>query len=227
MSIYDTAEIHLNPREAVSFSPIAAEQAGREAYGHPRALRADASGELRADTFTLSDRGRAVAELEQPGAVQNEDVDVEQRNTGHDSPDESEQQAQPERSNNPRGTATVAALSTEDQQMISELRRTDQKVRAHEQAHAAAGGTNVRYEYETGPDGRSYAVSGTTDIAVRVLASDANGKLAQARKLRAAAMAPADPSAQDLAVTARAVHLETEARAEKAEAALKDFFQNG
>ncbi len=226
MSTADFSVFNLNPREAASFSPVVAELAVRDAVGQPRALRADAAAELREDTFTLTGRGHAAVELELPGAVQNEDSGVEQRPSDPAPPDEPETQSRQKPRSEPQPTEAETHLSEEDQRVVNELRRTDQQVRAHEQAHAAAGGINVRYAYQTGPDGRSYAVSGTTDIAVSAPPSDANGKLAQARKLRTAALAPMDPSARDLAVVARAARLEIEARSEMANAALKELYPN-
>lgn len=108
-------------------------------------------------------------------------------------------------------------LSDEEQRQVDELRQRDQEVRAHEQAHAAAGGRNVRYDYQSGPDGRQYAVGGSADIEITAMSNDHNGKISEARKMRAAALAPSDPSTQDMAVAARATRIEMEAVAEKAD----------
>jgi hypothetical protein len=110
------------------------------------------------------------------------------------------------------------ALSEAEQQQVNDLQRRDQEVRAHEQAHVAAGATSARYDYQTGPDGRQYAVGGSADIQISAMSNDYASRIAQARKMRAAALAPADPSPQDLAVAANATRLEQEARAEKSEA---------
>ena len=49
-------------------------------------------------------------------------------------------------------------LSEEDQKEVKELTKRDQQVRAHEQAHIAAGGQYVKggatYQYQKGPDGK-------------------------------------------------------------------------
>lgn len=116
------------------------------------------------------------------------------------------------------GEAGAGQLSEEEEREVEELRRRDQEVRAHEQAHAAAGARNVRYEYQTGPDGHQYAVGGSADIDIQTGGNDPEAKIAEARKARTAAMAPADPSPKDMAVAAKASRLEAEAYAEKAQA---------
>jgi hypothetical protein len=106
-------------------------------------------------------------------------------------------------------------LSDAESRQVEELRQRDQEVRAHEQAHAAAGARNVRFDYQSGPDGRQYAVGGSADIEMSAMSNDHEGKILEARKMRAAALAPADPSTQDMAVAARATRIEMEAMAEK------------
>ncbi len=114
----------------------------------------------------------------------------------------------------PRG----GELSEEEQRELEALQRTDREVRAHEQAHVAAGARNATYEYQTGPDGRSYAVGGSAQIEINAPAGAPDEKAAQARKMRAAALAPADPSPKDLEVAAKATRIEMEAMNEKQEA---------
>ncbi len=202
MDLFNLTGIYLAPREIAARSPIAAEPVGRVLRETQREADAQASDDAEEDTFTLSERGRAaVAELEHLHAVQNDQASVEQRQEQPDSRRESAGQG-------------VAELTPEEQRLVEELRRTDQEVRAHEQAHAAAGGNNVRYDYETGPDGKRYAVGGTTDIQVASVSDDPASQMAMARKLRAAAMAPADPSGQDLSVAAKAARIEADARME-------------
>jgi hypothetical protein len=219
-------------RDAVSFSPIAMEHAVDAGSTNRASTEQDTPpADERQDTFTLSERGRAAAMPEEPGAVQNENVPVGQQETQADAdrenasqenlakddstreePPKDDAEDQPERPNE---------LSEEDQQVVQQLRQEDQRVRAHEQAHAAAGATNVRYEYQTGPDGRQYAVAGTADISIQAQADDPDSKLVQAQKMRAAALAPADPSTQDMAVAAKASRVEMQARMEKANAELE------
>ena len=217
-----TVNLFRNMRETVEFSPIVVEQQGREAAGSKTEQTAGAEAS-REDTFTLSDRGRAVAELEQPSAVQNEQAGVENKQAGRDSEEQVEDKDEAKEDEASSGNGSDALLTQEEQAVVDELQTTDQKVRTHEQAHAAAGGHTVRDEYEMGPDGRQYAVAGTTDIETSAAGNDPEGKAAQARKVRNAALAPADPSGQDLVVAAKATRLEMDAQREKANAELEDM----
>ena len=220
-----TVNLFRDMRETVEFSPIAVEQQGREASGSKteRTSEADASRE---DSFTLSDRGRAIAELEQPSAVQNEQASVEKETAERDSEESAQDQDEANESEASSSNDSDPQLTQEEQAIVDELKNTDQKVRTHEQAHAAAGGQNVRYEYEMGPDGRQYAVAGTTDIEVSAAGNDPDGKAAQARKMRNAALAPADPSGQDMVVAAKATRLEMDAQREKANAELEEMMNS-
>ncbi|MCW8915546.1 MAG: putative metalloprotease CJM1_0395 family protein [Magnetovibrio sp.] len=97
-------------------------------------------------------------------------------------------------------------LTEEEQQRVQELKKIDREVRAHERAHRAAGGTltgGAQFTYVRGPDGQQYAVSGEVSIDV----SRESSAAATAAKMEAvirAALAPANPSAQDVAVAAQA-----------------------
>jgi hypothetical protein len=105
-------------------------------------------------------------------------------------------------------------LSAEDKQVVSRLSARDTAVRAHEAAHQAAAsglGGAATFTYETGPDGRSYAVGGEVPVSLRP-GRTPEETIANAQTVRSAALAPADPSAQDLAVAAQATQMETEAR---------------
>ena len=101
---------------------------------------------------------------------------------------------------------------------IAKLRARDREVRAHEQAHAAAAGGLARggptFTYERGPDGKQYAVGGEVNIDTSPVAGDPEATIRKARQIRAAALAPADPSSQDRAVAASATAIETKARQE-------------
>lgn len=103
-----------------------------------------------------------------------------------------------------------------DQQKIQSLSTIDREVRNHERAHAAVGGQYAgapRYEYERGPDGVNYAVAGEVPISTGAT-SDPQMTIEKAQIIRRAALAPADPSAQDRKVAAEAVQMEAEARIE-------------
>jgi hypothetical protein len=114
------------------------------------------------------------------------------------------------------GSQEGGGLSPEAQAQVQQLKAADQKVRQHEAAHQAAGAGltgGANYQYVRGPDGRQYAVAGEVSINTSPAGSP-EATLAKARQVRAAALAPADPSPQDRAVAAAAALLENQARAE-------------
>jgi hypothetical protein len=105
-----------------------------------------------------------------------------------------------------------------EQKEIQTLKSRDTEVRVHEQAHAAVGGQYAgapSYEYETGPDGKRYAVGGEVSIDVSV-EKDPEDTINKMQIVRAAALAPAEPSSQDYKVAAEATQKEQTARAEVA-----------
>jgi hypothetical protein len=108
-------------------------------------------------------------------------------------------------------------LTEEEQKLVRELQARDREVRAHEAAHAAAGGQYAgapQYTYQRGPDGRQYAIGGSVSIDTSPVQGDPEATLQKAQQIRRAAFAPAEPSAQDRAVAASAAALERQARAE-------------
>lgn len=107
----------------------------------------------------------------------------------------------------------------EEQEKITKLKDRDREVRAHEQAHVAAGGQYVRsaaqFQYQTGPDGQRYAVGGEVSIDVSK-EGEPEATAAKMQVVIRAALAPAEPSGQDRAVAAQAVRTASEARMEAA-----------
>lgn len=113
-------------------------------------------------------------------------------------------------------TATGEPLTTEQQNQVRELKKRDEEVRAHEQAHAAVGGSYAsapKYTYTRGPDGKKYAVAGEVQIDT----SPERTPEATIRKMDiviAAALAPAEPSSQDQAVARQAQQQRVQAQSE-------------
>ncbi|MGC3996013.1 MAG: putative metalloprotease CJM1_0395 family protein [Anaeromyxobacter sp.] len=119
-------------------------------------------------------------------------------------------------------------LSPEEQLAVTQLVARDREVRAHEAAHMAAGGAlagGASFSYQTGPDGRSYAVGG--EVPIRMSAGRTPDEtIAIARQIRRAALAPANPSGQDLSVAAAAASMEQAAQARKAAEASQAYQKN-
>ena len=115
-------------------------------------------------------------------------------------------------------------LTPQQQRAVQELRQIDRAVRAHEQAHIAAGqgvvtsGPNYTYTY--GPDGKQYAVGGEVGID-----TSAEGKpqanIDKGRLIQAAALAPRDPSPQDYRVATIGSQLEAQGRTDLRRQALQ------
>ena len=99
-------------------------------------------------------------------------------------------------------------------QKITKLKEIDSHVKAHESAHKSVGGSfagSASYKYVIGPDGKRYAVAGEVPILVK------KGKTPQEtiknmEIVKAAALAPSDPSPQDLKVAAIAESIENKAK---------------
>lgn len=113
--------------------------------------------------------------------------------------------------------ANNLGLDEQEQREVEQLKARDREVRAHEMAHLAAAGSlatsGASFTYERGPDGVSYAVGGEVGIDTSP-GRTPEETLQRARIIRAAAMAPAEPSGQDRAVAAKAAQMESQARAE-------------
>ena len=104
---------------------------------------------------------------------------------------------------------------SQDAQNIRQLQRRDAEVRSHEAAHAAAGGQyagSPRFSYSKGADGRTYATAGEVSIDVAAVPGDPEATLQKANQVKAAALAPASPSSQDMKVAQKAQMMATKAR---------------
>jgi len=121
-------------------------------------------------------------------------------------------------------------MNAEELRQVEELKKQDQTTRAHETAHKAALGRFAKsgptYAYESGPDGKRYAVEGkvTADSSPE---TSPEQTIAKAQTIRRAALAPADPSAQDRLVAAEMSRMEQQARMEKAESERRESDKNG
>ncbi|MEH0075396.1 putative metalloprotease CJM1_0395 family protein [Pannonibacter sp. Pt2] len=114
------------------------------------------------------------------------------------------------------GAAGETELTEEEQKQVKELQARDREVRAHEQAHARVGGAYAgapSYTFQQGPDKQRYAIGGEVQIDT----SAERTPEATARKMQIvirAALAPAEPSSQDLRVAQQARASLQEAQAE-------------
>lgn len=121
-----------------------------------------------------------------------------------------------EESNKAAEKQAEADLRQQQQRIIQQLKARDQEVRAHEAAHIAAGRPYINsgpsYTYQTGPDGRSYAIGGEVGLDTSAVANDPVATLRKAQTVQRAALAPVEPSPQDLRVASNAAQLAAQAR---------------
>lgn len=97
---------------------------------------------------------------------------------------------------------------------VQELKRIEQEVIAHELAHVSVGGKyagSPSYSYTTGPDGNNYISGGEVPIDTSP-ENEPKDTIMKMQQVRAAALAPAKPSGQDMAVASKASQIEMRAR---------------
>ena len=115
----------------------------------------------------------------------------------------------------------IKEVTDEENEEIRRLKETDAKVKTHEMAHKVAAGSLAAggpyYDYEQGPDGVSYAVSGRVPIRLPET-SDPEQALRDSEQAYRAALAPADPSSADRAAAAEFSSRASQARQEIAKA---------
>mgnify|MGYP005723649141 CR=1 FL=1 len=114
-------------------------------------------------------------------------------------------------------SAATTRLSDEDRAIIDQLKVRDREVRLHEAAHAAVGGRyagSPSFDYSRGPDGKNYATGGEVSISTSPVPGDPQATIEKARIVQAAALAPAQPSAQDRQVAAEAAQMELQAQSD-------------
>jgi len=112
-----------------------------------------------------------------------------------------------------------------EKKILNELKLRDQEVRSHELAHASVGGVTTgapSYTFEVGPDGKKYAVGGEVSVDLTSVKGDPRATITKMQKVHAAALAPANPSAQDSRVAATAAKIILQAQSELSAINLED-----
>ncbi len=137
------------------------------------------------------------------------------------SPDGESAQAQTPRERE----AEARGLTAEELEQVQQLAQRDREVRQHEQAHLSVGGSYTgapSYEFRRGPDGKTYAVNGEVPIDVAPIAGDPEATIRKMQTVKAAALAPAEPSSQDRSVAALATQQLLSAQSELARERLEE-----
>ncbi len=131
---------------------------------------------------------------------------------------------------NPQGKSSEAQTQTEtvphaDQgltegelKLVEDLKQVDSEIRRHEMAHIAAGGqyitSSANFSFKRGPDGKNYAVAGEVGIDTSPIPGDPQGTIRKMRQIKSAALAPGNPSPQDLKVASQATSVSSKALSE-------------
>lgn len=203
----------------VTTANLPTEAVASEAIVRPRIPQPSSPTESTANknSTEFSEQGRSNAQNNLPAEQQ---TTVNERQQGSDR-QEAEADAQDQNQNQnseARPSDTQRSnqdLDTEQLALVRQLRGRDREVRAHEQAHAAVGGSLAgapNLSYTTGPDGRRYAVSGEVSIDAGAVSGDPAATVRKLDQVRRAALAPANPSSQDRSVASSASSSANQAR---------------
>ena len=111
---------------------------------------------------------------------------------------------------------SIRSTPEEPQLDTVKLKSRDQEVRRHEQDHLSAAGKlatgGANFSYQTGQDGKRYAIGWDVNIDTSPVPGDPHATIHKAQHIRRAALAPTDPSPQDRTVAASASAMEVQAR---------------
>ncbi|MBU0567723.1 hypothetical protein KJ693_06605 [bacterium] len=189
-----------------SLSPAEPSQVDRSVAQSARQMEQDARKEARAQRqtkATMNSEEETVVVREQGNPV-NENDEAKETKIKTEAPNIKEEESSKE-------------LTEEEKKEVEKLKKRDQEVRQHEQTHIRASGGNSigspRYEYETGPDGKRYAVGGEVNIDMSK-EDTPKETLQKAREIERGALAPSEPSSADRKVAQEARQMQREARQE-------------
>lgn len=104
----------------------------------------------------------------------------------------------------------------EIQAMIVALTARDLEVRAHEMAHQMVGGSlagAMSFSYQIGPDNKLYAIGGEVPISIET-SENPQETISNMQQIKAAALAPSNPSGADLQIASTASKIEMDAKAQ-------------
>ncbi|UZE97092.1 putative metalloprotease CJM1_0395 family protein [Alkalimarinus alittae] len=123
-------------------------------------------------------------------------------------------------------STTSGGLTPDERAVVGELAARDREVRTHEQQHQSVGGQHAgaaSFSYQTGPDGVQYAVGGEVSIDISAVPNNPQATIEKMRTVKNAALAPAEPSAQDRSVASAANRMILQTQAELAAQQAEEF----
>lgn len=163
-----------------------------------------------------SESRQSATENEQQSLVQGQDK-VSLSKQGRILATENETPSQETQSSPQNRAVGEEQLTEQEMEELLELQKRDVEVKTHEQAHLAVAGQyasgGASYTYETGPNGKRYAVSGEVPINMS-RESTPEDTVRKMQIVRRAALAPSNPSAADRQIAARASMMSATAQRE-------------
>ena len=193
----------IQPATTTTGSPVGLASASAPAGAEPQVVRADIPPLFQPERDAEANNER------DPGGSNDGDAN------SYAQTEEREKQGSSQESQS--NSAATTRLSDEDRAIIDQLKVRDREVRLHEAAHAAVGGRyagSPSFDYSRGPDGKNYATGGEVSISTSPVPGDPQATIEKARIVQAAALAPAQPSAQDRQVAAEAAQMELQAQSD-------------
>ena len=109
-----------------------------------------------------------------------------------------------------------------EQQVIKELQQRDAEIKKHERAHQLVGGGNTglpHYNYTTGPDGKRYVSGGDVPVDLSIKEGNPSVTIVKMLRVKSTALAPNQPSMEDIRVAFSASNIMLQAHAELVTAA--------
>lgn len=217
----DTLRRENNQREVISQPSAAGQSAAERGLARDREARPNSNNVDNIDFAAIQEQAEQEA-ARINGSEQNQQDSAEQQGQAFgQNADETDNRADGSQDDEQRNSGDSDEPNPQqefaEQQQILELQARDREVRAHEQAHAAVGGPYAgtpQYTFETGPDGRRYAVEGEVQVDLSTVDGNPRATIAKLQQVYAAALAPANPSIQDTRVAAQAQQLIAQAQSE-------------
>jgi len=183
-------------------------------------------------TTTDQDLARAVSPIVEISLTENfiKKSSAETKTASQQETSPLERKAASEQPDNAAKPKNDQELTEEEEKQVQELKKRDAEVKAHEQAHAAVGGSYASaptYEYTTGPDNKQYAIGGEVQIDSAPVPNNPEATIRKMDIVIRAALAPAEPSSQDKSVASQAQKTRSAAQAELAKQQTADLNGEG
>ncbi|TXR54458.1 putative metalloprotease CJM1_0395 family protein [Reinekea thalattae] len=200
----------ITPTFAASSDPAAETRQRRENENRVFSPVEALSSSSESNATHISQPGRVAAE--QSVRVSSQTIADQPQTSTSEEPTEGTQRVESE-----EVSRVQQSIEQSEMELIDKLSARDQEVRQHEQAHKSVGGQYagaISLDYTRGPNGQRYATSGEVPIDVAEVPGDPEATISKARTVRAAALAPAEPSEQDRQVASIALKMQIDAQVE-------------